>query len=88
MLRSDHLLAGVISKPAIHDDIANLLAKAGTNPEARAKVLEELEKNPRSAAFKNLVNRMFETMAASRDPALLKALRAMGAERLAEEETL
>ena len=82
------LLAGIISKPAIHDDIANLLAKAPTNPEARAKVLEELEKNPRSAAFRNLINGMFERMSAAKDPALMKALRAMGAERLAEEERL
>ena len=82
------LLAGVISKPAIHDDIANLLAKAPTNPEARAKVLEELEKNPRAAAFRNIVNGMFERMSAAKDPALMKALRAIGAERLAEEETL
>ena len=82
------LLAGVISKPAIHDDIANLLAKAPTSPEARAKFFEELEKNPRSAAFRNLINGMFERMSAAKDPALMKALRAMGAERLAEEERL
>ena len=80
------VLAKLLSSPAQYDDFANLLSKSQSNPEMRAKALEQIDRV--TSRGNSVIDSLFSKAVTDGDTTLIRGLVAVGAVTQKEADSM